>query len=166
MIKPEQIKPEQIPIEQVVQQWVNGGKTLKELAQFTDDELYVIATYGYNFLLQGKYELAKTLFLGLISIDSKNEYYHRVLALIWYNLGDFEKALQAVQTAMQMKAQNLTALLIRSEIYIAASRYTEAKTDIKVAIKLAQKSKNDVLLEKANMLESQLKNINKLAKRK
>ena len=74
--------------------------------------------------------------------------------------------LLSMREYMQMKAQNLTALLIRSEIYIAASRYTEAKTDIKVAIKLAQKSKNDVLLEKANMLESQLKNINKLAKRK
>ena len=99
-----------------------GKTTLKDIKGYTDHELYAIAHMAYFYLNQGKTEEAKTLFEGLVALDPKNGYYYRALGVIFYKLGDTERALRQFGYAIRVTPQRPHAYVNRAEVNIALGR--------------------------------------------
>lgn len=122
----------------LVQAWADNKATLKEVKGYTDEELYAIAHQGYYFLLQGKYEEAKTIYEGLVAIDPKNDYYYRALGVIYHKLGDPDRAIKQFTYASRVAPSNLAAFINRAEVYVSTGRKREALADLDHAVNLAR----------------------------
>lgn len=122
----------------LVQSWVSGKTTLKDIKGYTEDELYAIAQQGYFFLLQGKNEEAKTIFEGLSAIDPRNDYYYRALGVIYHKLGDAERAIKLFTSATRIAPSKLAGFINRAEVLVATGRKREALADLDHAVTIAR----------------------------
>jgi len=117
-------------IERTVQDWAQGRVVLKEIRGYSSQELYSIAHIGYYFIMQGRYEEARTIFEGLIAVDPKNEYYYRALGVVFENLGDHERALRQFGYAIRLSPAMPHAYLNRAEVLILLNRFAAAREDL------------------------------------
>jgi tetratricopeptide (TPR) repeat protein len=116
--------------------WAAGKATLKEIKGYTDDEVYAIAHTAYFFMMQGKNQEARTLFEGLVALDSHNDYYYRALGVIFHKMGEAERALKQFGYAIQVNPRSAPAYVNRAELYIASDRYPEAERDLRKALEV------------------------------
>jgi tetratricopeptide (TPR) repeat protein len=128
------VDPQQI--QQQLQRWAAGRATLKEIKGYADDELYAIAHTAYFFMMQGKNEEARTLFEGLVALDSRNDYYYRALGVIFHKLGDTDRALKQFGYAIQVNPRGASAYVNRAEVYIATGRAPDAQNDLRRALEV------------------------------
>lgn len=138
-------------MDQLVQDWAAGKTTLKAIKGYTDDELHAIAQVGYYMLMQGKNEEAKTLFEGLTSVDPRNDYYHRALGVLYYKLGEAQKAIRQFAYAIRVNKRDPIAYVNRAEVYIAEQDWQHAISDIRTARTLVD-AQNPALQKKIDAL--------------
>ena len=138
-------------LDKLLPQWAEGKTTLKEIKGYTDHELYAIAHMAYFYLNQGKTEEAKILFEGLVALDPKNGYYYRALGVIFYKLGDTERALRQFGYAIRVTPQRPHAYVNRAEVNIALGRGAKAAKDLQTALTLTG-PKEPQLQQKAQAL--------------
>ena len=112
----------QKPLEEVLPQWAEGKATLKDIKGYTEHELYAIAHMSYFYLNQGKVDEAKTLFEGLVALDPMNGYYYRALGVIFYKLGESERALRQFGYAIRVAPKTPHAYVNRAEVNLALGR--------------------------------------------
>jgi len=114
--------------------WAEGKTTLREIKQYSDDELYAISHVGYFFLMQGKNDEARTLFEGLVAVDPRNDYYYRALGLIFQKLGENERALNQYAYAIRINPSSPYAYVNRAEIHILMGNAGLAEVDLRHAL--------------------------------
>ena len=116
-----------------------GEISLKEILEYGEDELYAIAHVGYFFLMQGKYEEAKSLFDGLIALDPKNDYYYRALGVVLHKMGEVEDAIDQFGYAIRINPSSPHAYINRAEIYLSLKQKTQAHNDLLKSLELIDK---------------------------
>jgi tetratricopeptide (TPR) repeat protein len=119
-----------------VQRWAAGKTTLKEIKGYSDDEVYAIAHTAYFFLMQGKNQEARTLFEGLVALDSYNDYYYRALGVIFHKMGETDRALKQFGYAIQVNPRSASAYVNRAEVFIATARNPDAERDLRKALEV------------------------------
>lgn len=149
MSKADQLKARIVPM---IEKWSRGEVTLKDIKGYTDEELYAIASQGYNFFLQGKVDLACTIFEGLVAIDPKNAYYYRGLGVIYFQLKDMDKALRQFSYAIRVAPHEMVSYVNRAEIYLATKQWRKATADLNKALDLAYEPDDEALISKANAM--------------
>jgi len=110
---------------------------------------------AYFYLKQGKTDEAKTLFEGLVALDPKNGYYYRALGVIFYKLGESERALRQFGYAIRVAPQLPHAYVNRAEVNIALGRGPRAAKDLTQALSLMG-TKSSHLRQKAQALLASL----------
>jgi Flp pilus assembly protein TadD len=139
------------PLNQLLPHWAAGKMTLKDIKGYTEHELYAIAHMAYFYLNQGKTEEAKVLFEGLVALDPMNGYYYRALGVIFYKLGDSERALRQFGYAIRVFPKRPHAYVNRAEVNIALGKAAKAQKDLQMALSLMT-SKEPQLQQKAQAL--------------
>lgn len=145
----------QKPLEEVLPQWAEGKATLKDIKGYTEHELYAIAHMAYFYLNQGKVDEAKTLFEGLVALDPMNGYYYRALGVIFYKLGESERALRQFGYAIRVAPKTPHAYVNRAEVNLALGRGAKAGKDLQQALALMT-PKTPQLQQKAQALLASL----------
>lgn len=148
-MKAEQMKNKLQPM---IERWAKGEITLKDIKGYTDEELYAIASQGYNFFLQGKTEPAKIIFEGLVAIDPKNAYYYRGLGVIYLQMKDLDKAYKQFSFAIRLAPKDMTSYINRAEISMALKHFNDAESDLNKALSLAHADTNSPLVKKINAM--------------
>ena len=123
-------------ISDVLPRWAKGQATLKEIKGYSDDELFAIAHTAYFFLMQGKNNDARTIFEGLVAVDPRNGYYYRALGVIFYKMGDAERAVRQFGYAIRVNPDLPHAYVNRAEVNVALGDREKAAKDLRQALKL------------------------------
>ncbi len=134
-------------MQQLVKEWAAGRTTLKDIKGYDSDELYSIAHVAYYMLMQGKNDEAKVIFEGLTAIDPRNDYYHRALGLLYYKMGESERAVKQFSYALRVDSKKAVSYVNRAEVYIAMKKMSDAAQDLAQAAKLVT-SNNPALKKK------------------
>jgi len=120
--------------------FINGELTWAEIRKISKRMQKELARVAYlNFKMQ-KYEKAETLFKGLAVIDHTNWYYRAALGAIFQKRNMFEKAVDEYTTALDLRENEITSLVNRSECYMMLKEFDASLKDLEAVIemKLAQ----------------------------
>ena len=101
-------------------------------AQWTLEEIYLLADRGYAFYRQGRYEEAAVIFDGLVALDPKNGYCRTALATVCLCLGDAERAVSELSILLDQNPADLEARARRCEAYCDLRRWDEARRDLSI----------------------------------
>jgi type III secretion system low calcium response chaperone LcrH/SycD len=121
----------------LVQRWIDGRATLREVRGYTDQELYAMARVGYVYYYQGKVEQARVVFQGLYAVDPLNAYFARALGVVEFAAGNPKGALAAYDAAIKLAPQEPGALVGRAEVRLAGGQRSLAIDDLRQASGLA-----------------------------
>jgi len=138
-----------------VERWASGEQTLKEIKDYSDQDLYQIAQHGYTLYLNGKFKDAQTIFEGLVALDPKSDYYYRALGVVYHRRGDAERAIRQFTHAIKVSPRSIAAYVNRAEVHISRRDFSSAIGDLSQAIQLSP-SRSHPLCRKANALRSLL----------
>ena len=138
-----------------VERWASGQQTLKEIKDYSDQDLFQIAQHGYTLYLNGKFKDAQTIFEGLVALDPKSDYYYRALGVVYHRRGDAERAIRQFTHAIKVSPGSIAAYVNRAEVHISRRDFSSAIGDLSQAIQLSP-SRSHPLCRKANALRSLL----------
>jgi thioredoxin-like negative regulator of GroEL len=102
-------------------QWL--GMTMTD---WTPEELYLIAQRAYEFAAQGRFDVAATLFEGLLEVSPTHGYARRSLAAIQIQMG---RAGAALETLKSLPAGDAAARRLRIEAHLALGARAEAAAE-------------------------------------
>ncbi len=134
-----------------VEKWLHGEMTLRELNAVTGPEMLQLALIGFRFYEEGKYEEAKTIFHGLVTLDPKESYYQSALGAVYLALDDLEQAERFCNQAIGLNGKEIASYVNRGEVYLRKGLVLEAAQDFKKAVDLDPQGK-DPLTSRARVL--------------
>jgi tetratricopeptide (TPR) repeat protein len=138
--------------EEHVERWASGEQTLKEIKDYSDEDLYQIAQHGYTLYLNGKFKDAQTIFEGLVALDPKSDYYYRALGVVYHRRGDAERAIRQFTHAVKVAPRSIASYVNRAEVHVSRRDFARAIADLSQAIQLSPTA-NDPLCRKARALK-------------
>lgn len=138
-------------LQRLVDQWLQGKTSLKQIVGLSDEELYAFASQGYYFFLQGKIEAARVIFEGLVAADPRNNYYYRALGAIYWRLKEAQKAIKQFTYAIRVAPNDMTSYVNRAEVYVSLRQFEAAKSDLDYVIRLAT-ANEEALVRKAQAI--------------
>lgn len=141
--------------EKAVKKWAEGRATLRDIKNYTSEELFHIAQCGYTLYLNGKFKDAQVVFEGLVAVDPRNDYYYRALGVVYHRRGDAEKAIRQFNLAVKVAPKSVAAYVNRAEVHISRRDFGEAIADLERAVRAGTNSL-DPLVRKANALRTLL----------
>lgn len=121
---------------QLLQKWADGKATLKEVRNYSDEELYAIARTAYIFFHQGKLQQARTLFQGLYAVHPVNPYFAKALGVIEFSSGNTQGSLAAWDVAIKLAPEDPAAWVGRAEVKIVTNQKPAAAEDLRRAAAL------------------------------
>ncbi len=89
-------------IVKAVRGFLLGDITLAQLEGVAASELYSIADLGYDFLEEGRPDVARRLFEGLCAYNPTDPYFQALLGSACQRLGDYRNAIRHYQSAVQL----------------------------------------------------------------
>ncbi|MCI0417270.1 tetratricopeptide repeat protein [bacterium] len=122
--------------EERLEKFRNGELTMAEVFKVNAKEVAALLLTGHNLYEQGRFEDAKNIFEGLVTLDSGNPYLHGVLGSIYQIQEKYEIAVTFYDAALTLFAEDIRALTNRGEIYLKLGKFEEAAADFKRAIEL------------------------------
>jgi tetratricopeptide (TPR) repeat protein len=122
--------------------WIKGDITLQELRGITDEEMAAVASLGYTFYENGKLEEAKVIFEGLEAWNPNDGYTYSMLGAIYLLQNENEKAINALNEAIRLDPNNISAYVNRGEVLLKEGKLIEAAEDLKKAIELDKDEKD------------------------
>ena len=128
--------------EQVVQKWLRGEISARELFALNDDTIQALADHGYMLYEQGKYRLAAIVFEALSAFDNLNPEYQKMLGSIYQLEGHWDAAYYRYTLAMKTQPNDIHLLVNRGEVLLKLGRNKEATDDLKNAILQDRSNKN------------------------
>ncbi|MCK5687664.1 tetratricopeptide repeat protein [Myxococcota bacterium] len=129
----------------LVKNWSEGRVSLSEIFGLSTEELHNVASQGYFLFLQGRTEPARVIFEGLVAVDPRNAYYYRALGVIYWRLGEAQKAVKQFTYAIRVSPGDLASYVNRAEVYVANQRYKEAETDLNHVLDKAKSTDRDLV---------------------
>jgi type III secretion system low calcium response chaperone LcrH/SycD len=122
-----------VALNQRLQKWADGKATLKDVRNYSDEELYSIARMGYFFFYQGKLEEARTIFQGLYAINPVDAYFAKALGVIEMASGNTDGALNAYNVVLKISPQDPGAYVGRAEVKLVQGDKAQAIDDLRRA---------------------------------
>lgn len=126
--------------------FVMGRITLGEMEGVQKDTQYEMAKKGFKMIAEGKLDLARAIFKGLIALDPFDSYFHMAFGAVEQRSGNYEDAEAAYTRALKFNAFNTTALANRGEVRFQMGKVLEAAQDIKEAIEKDPQGKDPATL--------------------
>ncbi len=111
-----------------------GRITLGDLEGLGKEPQYEMAQLGFGYLEQGKLDLARQVFAGLLALDPFDAYFHTALGSVSHREGDLEQAEHAYSRAIEINPFSPVAWAHRGEVRLMLGRLDEAAGDLVKAI--------------------------------
>jgi predicted Zn-dependent protease len=134
-----------------MEKWVKGEMSLQELTAITTPEMLQMALIGFKMYEQGRYDEAKSIFMGLISLAPDEAYFQLALGSIHLAQDDLDGAERYFTTAIRKNPKEITSYVNRGEVYLRQGMLLEAAADLTTAVKLDPTGK-DPLTHRARIL--------------
>jgi tetratricopeptide (TPR) repeat protein len=112
------------------------NNSLRQEIDISVDELIEIANIGSMFLRQGNLEKAKTIFEGLVELDSEVFEIQSCLGAFYTQIRDDENALYHLNKAILIDSERISPYVNRAEVNIRKQKIEEVIADILKAIEL------------------------------
>lgn len=153
-------KPEVTPnYEQVlytpqrVEKWLKGEINLQQLTALSGPEMLQMAIIGFSMYEQGRYNEAKMIFQGLVSLDPKESYFLTALGAVHLAEDDLDGARKYLDESIKVNPKELAAFVNRGEVHLRQGKVLEAAQDFMKAVELDPAGK-DPLTTRAKVLAS------------
>jgi tetratricopeptide (TPR) repeat protein len=134
-----------------VEKWVKGEMTLRDLNAISGPEMLQMAIIGFRFYEQGRYQDAKTIFQGLVTLDPKESYYMVALGAVYLATDELDEAESYLSRAIKINGKEVASYVNRGEVHLRKGRVMEAAMDFKKAVELDPEGK-DPLTTRAKIL--------------
>ena len=96
------VAPEDERIRLLLQKWVEGTATLKDVRGYTDEELYSMARAAYFYYYEGRLDEARAVFQGLYAINPLDPYFAKALGVVELAAKNGKSALAAYDVAVRL----------------------------------------------------------------
>lgn len=134
-----------------VEKWLKGELSLRELTALSGPEMLQMAIIGFRMYEQGRYNEAKTIFQGLVTLDPKEAYYLTALGAVFLAEDDLDEAKKYLDLAVAANDKEIAAFVNRGEVHLRQGRVLEAAQDFMKAVELDPEGK-DPLTHRAKVL--------------
>ncbi len=134
-----------------IQKFVKGEINMQQLAAFNGPEMLQMAVIGFRMYEQGRYNEAKTVFQGLVSLDPKEAYYLTALGAVYLAEDDLDEAKRLFDEAIKQNDKEIASFVNRGEVYLRQGKIMEAAQDFMRAVELDPTAK-DPLTQRAKLL--------------
>lgn len=126
--------------------------------RFTDDQIEIIYGIGYSFFMQGKFDIACSVFQMMLIYRPLDSRILGAFALCCKRLGQFEAAIPSFSAALAFEPTNLSWAVHMAECLAALGKRDQSLTLLEPLIKLAvlDESYND-LRSRAETLRDMLR---------
>jgi hypothetical protein len=108
----------------------SGARARRSAPQYTRDELDSVAALGHLYYEHRHLREAQVVFAGLMAIAPGEEYFARGFAASCLLAGDTDRALEAVNSAVEVAHDPRPALLLRAQVLVARRMLAEAERDL------------------------------------
>lgn len=132
--------------------FVLGRITLGEMEGIGKDTQYEMAKKGFKMIAEGKLDLARNIFKGLIALDPFDAYFHLAFGAVEQRAGNYDEADQAYTRSLKFNPASTTALANRGEVRFQLGKVLEAAQDLKDAIDRDPAGKDPATLRARVML--------------
>ncbi|MBN1295482.1 tetratricopeptide repeat protein [bacterium] len=119
-----------------LKQLVTSGHALKDIFKLGESDLMALMMVGYDLFNQGRYDDARTIFLGLEALGHDDPFVLTALGTIAARLDDLDGAEEYFNRAIDRDPEDMVALTNRAEIHLKRSQFDAAAIDLKRAIEL------------------------------
>jgi tetratricopeptide (TPR) repeat protein len=109
----------------------------REILGWTNEQLEELRFSGFSFLREGHYPKALLFFEALVILDPESAYDAQTLGALYLQMGENQKALKALNQALQMEPLHEPTLLNKAKALFAINQHAEAMELVK---KLEQSS--------------------------
>lgn len=123
------------------QDWLEGRISLGTAAQWTPEEIRLVAELGYALAEQGRNAEAITVFEGLAALTPATAYFQAALGALWLREKEPETALPYLDTALAADPNDIVSLINRGESYMQLNNAVAAQRDLQDVIALAENMK-------------------------
>jgi len=123
--------------DKLIEEWLAGRVSLGAAAQWTPEELRIVADLAWGLAEQGRNEEALTIFEGLAALAPSTAYFQSALGALKMRTGDIDGALSHLDAALASDPADVAALVNRGEIYARAGNRAAAIQNLKAAISLS-----------------------------
>jgi tetratricopeptide (TPR) repeat protein len=103
----------------------------REILGWTDDQLEELRFSGFSFLREGHYQKALLFFEALVILDPQSAYDAQTLGGLYLQMGENQKALKALNQALQIEPIHEPTLLNKAKALFAVNQSAEALQLIK-----------------------------------
>src|SRR5689334_177727 len=97
-----------------------------EVLGWSQEQLEELRFSGFFFLREGHYQQALLFFEALVILDPHSAYDAQTLGALYLEMGNTEKALQALDRALDFDRSHEPTLLNKAKAFIMADRKAEA----------------------------------------
>jgi len=123
--------------DKLIEEWLAGRVSLGAAAQWTPEELRIVADLAWGLAEQGRNEEALTIFEGLAALAPSTAYFQSALGALKMRTGDIDGALSHLDAALASDPADVAALVNRGEIYARAGNRAAAIQNLNAAISLS-----------------------------
>jgi tetratricopeptide (TPR) repeat protein len=118
------------------EEWVRGRSSLGAAADWTSEEIRLIADLGFALAEYGRNEEALTIFEGLAALAPATAYFQSALGALKLRTGDLLAALVHLNAALSADPEDLASLVNRGELYMKLNEYELATKDFLTLLEL------------------------------
>jgi len=104
---------------------IAGEKTLPELLDMDADRMALVAELAHFYFQEGRYQEARVLFEGLLSMDQHEPYYCHALGAVFQRMGNNELALRYYKHALKLDNTEAEAWANMGEVLILEEQIQE-----------------------------------------
>ncbi len=98
----------------------------REILGWSNEQLEELRFSGFSFLREGHYNKALIFFEALVILDPESSYDAQTLGALYLQLGDSQKALQSLNTALQLEPTHEPTQLNKAKALVALHQRNEA----------------------------------------
>jgi Flp pilus assembly protein TadD len=120
----------------VDENWKSGRASLGAAANWTPDEMRLIADLGYGLAEQGRNEEAITIFEGLAALAPATAYFQSALGALKLRTGELEEAVLYLTAALATDPNDPSTLTNRGEANLRAGKFQAAVRDLTTALEI------------------------------
>lgn len=109
--------------------FLRGEATWAEIKHIPVKLLKEFARIGHYKFKTGDFQAAEMVFKGLAILDHHNWYFRTALGAIFQKQGKFEEAIQEYSLALELKSDEVTALVNRGQCFMHLKDFDSALED-------------------------------------
>jgi tetratricopeptide (TPR) repeat protein len=98
----------------------------REILGWSSDQLEEIRLSGFSFLREGHYNKALIFFKALVVLDPVNAYDAQTLGALYLQLGENQKAIDILNTALTLEPEHEPTLLNKAKALLSLGQMNEA----------------------------------------